>query len=87
MLESLAIATNLPNSEVEILCSWNGTQASEANIVNCSGYEFLVAQRNPYHFASNMNQLAKNASGDVLAIVNDDLILQPITVNQRKNIF
>ena len=75
MLESLAIATNLPNSEVEILCSWNGTQASEANIVNRSGYEFLVAQRDPYHFASNMNQLALNANGDVLAIVNDDLIL------------
>ena len=75
MLESLATATNLPNSEVEILCSWNGTQASEANIVNRSGYEFLVAQRDPYHFASNMNQLAQNANGDVLAIVNDDLIL------------
>ena len=75
MLESVAIGTNLPNSEVEILCSWNGTQASEANIVNRSDYEFLVAQRNPYHFASNMNQLAQNANGDVLAIVNDDLIL------------
>lgn len=75
MLESLATATNLPNNEVEILCSWNGTQASEAKIVNRSGYEFLVAQRDPYHFASNMNQLAQNANGDVLAIVNDDLIL------------
>tara|TARA_Y100001933_G_C18993295_1_gene561472 strand:+ start:1040 stop:1921 length:882 start_codon:yes stop_codon:yes gene_type:complete len=75
MLESLAKATNLPYSEVEILCSWNGTKASEANIVNRSGYEFLVAQRDPYHFASNMNQLAQNANGDVLAIVNDDLIL------------
>ena len=75
MLESLATATKLPNSEVEILCSWNGTQASEANIVNRSDYEFLIAQRNPYHFASNMNQLAQNANGDVLAIVNDDLIL------------
>ena len=75
MLESLAIATNLPNSEVEILCSWNGTQASEENIVNRSGYEFLIAQRDPYHFASNMNQLAQHANGDVLAFVNDDLIL------------
>ena len=75
MLKSLTTATNLPNSEVEILCSWNGTQASEAKIVNRSGYEFLVAQRDPYHFASNINQLAQNANGDVLAIVNDDLIL------------
>ena len=75
MLESLAKATNLPYSEVEILCSWNGTQASEANILNRSGYEFLIAQRDPYHFASNMNRLAQNANGDVLAFVNDDLIL------------
>ena len=75
MLESLAKATNLPHSEVEILCSWNGTQASEANILNRSGYEFLIAQRDPYHFASNMNRLAQNANGDVLAFVNDDLIL------------
>lgn len=75
MLESLATATKLPNGEVEILCSWNGTQASEAKIVNRSGYEFLVAQRDPYHFASNMNQLARHANGDVLAFVNDDLIL------------
>ena len=75
MLESVAKATNLPNSEVEILCSWNGTEASETKIVNGSGYEFLVAQRVPYHFASNMNQLAQHANGDVLAFVNDDLIL------------
>ena len=75
MLESLAEATDLPNSEVEILCSWNGTEASEADIVNRSGYEFLIAQRVHYHFASNMNQLAQHANGDVLAFMNDDLIL------------
>ena len=75
MLESLAGATELPNSEVEILCSWNGNSTSEQKIVNRSGYEFLIAQRDPYHFAGNMNQLAKPANGDVLAFLNDDLIL------------
>ena len=75
MLESLAAATTLPNGEVEILCSWNGSSKSEQKIINHSGYEFLIAQRHPYHFAGNMNQLAKHANGDVLAFLNDDLIL------------
>ena len=75
MLESLSRATDLPNSEVEVLCSWNGTESSERQIENRSGYDFLIAQRDPYHFASNMNQLAHHANGDVLAFVNDDLIL------------
>ena len=75
MLESIAEATELPNGEVEILCSWNGTNVSEQKIVNRSGYEFLIAQRDAYHFAGNMNQLAKHANGDVLAFLNDDLIL------------
>ena len=75
MLESIATATELPNGEVEILCSWNGTEISAQKIVNRSGYEFLIAQRDPYHFAGNMNQLAKHANGDVLAFLNDDLVL------------
>jgi len=75
MLESLAAATKLAAGEVEILCSWNGSESSEKDIVNGSGYEFLIAQRDPYHFASNMNQLAHHANGEVLAFVNDDVIL------------
>ena len=75
MLESLAAATGLPKAEVEILCSWNGGSDAEKEIVNRSGYEFLIAQRDPYHFASNMNQLAHYANGEVLAFVNDDVIL------------
>ena len=75
MLKSLAKATDLPKGEVEVLCSWNGIKASEAHIMNGSGHEFLIAQRVPYHFASNMNQLAQHANGDVLAFINDDLIL------------
>ena len=43
--------------------------------MNRSGYEFLIAQRDPYHFASNMNQLAHHANGEVLAFVNDDVVL------------
>ena len=75
MLESLSSATTLPQDEVEVLCSWNGSDESEAEIINQSGYEFLIAQHEPYHFASNVNQLANQANGDVLALINDDVVL------------
>ena len=75
LLESLAEATNLPGIEVEILCSWNGSKESEAEIHNRSGYELLIAQREPYHFASNMNELATKANGELLLLINDDVEL------------
>ena len=34
-----------------------------------------LSQTIPYHFASNINKLAQLANGDVLALVNDDVIL------------
>ena len=75
MLRSLNGALHLPRREVEILCSWNGSPEEEARIENRSGYEFSIANRIPYHFASNINELAQLANGDVLALVNDDVIL------------
>ena len=75
MLGSLNGALHLPSREVEILCSWNGSPEEEARIENGSAYEFSIANRIPYHFASNINKLAQLANGDVLALVNDDVIL------------
>ena len=75
MLGTIKEALHLLEDSVEILCSWNGTRESEAEIVNQSGYEFFIAQREPYHFATNVNQLANHASGDVLALINDDVTL------------
>ena len=75
MLASVATATDLPYEDVEILCSWNGKPEEEDLIENGSGYEFLIAQRDPYHFASNMNGLADKARGDELLFINDDLVL------------
>ena len=75
MLGSLNGALHLPSREVEILCSWNGSPEEEARIENGSGYEFSIANRIPYHFASNINKLAELANGDVLALVNDDVML------------
>mgnify|MGYP001290829235 CR=1 FL=1 len=75
MLGSLPQALSLCNHEVEILCSWNGDQAEEAVILNESGYEFLIANHAEYQFASNMNALADKANGEILLIINDDVIL------------
>ena len=75
MLSSLASATSLDGIGVEVLCSWNGSEDEEAEIKNTSGYELLIAQKDPYHFASNMNALAEKANGDLLLIINDDVIL------------
>ena len=75
MLRSLNGALHLPSREVEILCSWNGSPEEENRIENVSGYGFSIVKRTPYHFASNINELANVARGDVLAFVNDDVIL------------
>ena len=75
MLRSLAGATQLQGIDVEILCSWNGSEEEESKIENSSGYELLIAQKDPYHFATNMNSLAEKANGELLLIINDDVIL------------
>lgn len=75
LCDSLDAACSLAPLDVEILCSWVGSEAEEAQIHNSSRYEFLIAQRTPYHFAGNMNGLAERAGGEVLMLANDDLIL------------
>ncbi len=72
---SLNLASSLHDMELEILCSWNGSAAAEKQIQNTSRYDLHIAQRVPYHFASNMNGLAAKAGGEVLMLANDDLIL------------
>ena len=81
MLSSLQDALHLPGEEVEVLCSWNGDAEEESRIDNPSGYEFLVANRAPYHFASNMNALADKANGEVLLLINDDVLLDAHSVD------
>ena len=75
MLCSVKDALHLPTREVEILCSWNGSIEEETRIENGSGYKFSIAKRIPYHFGSNINELANLAKGDVFAFINDDVIL------------
>ena len=81
MLASLGDACSLPAGEVEVLCSWNGSQPEERTIRNESNYELLIAQRIPYHFATNMNGLADKATGTYLLLINDDVVLDPGSVD------
>jgi len=84
--DGLNQASSLPAMELEILCSWNGSTTDEALIQNNSRYDLHIAQRVPYHFAGNMNELAAKAAGDILILANDDLILDPGCLDAGMNL-
>jgi GT2 family glycosyltransferase len=77
LLQSLNQACGLASHEVEILCSWNGSADDEHRICNGSRYDLRICQRDPYHFAANMNRLGGQATGAVVLLANDDLVLDP----------
>ena len=76
LIESLNNAYSGTSSQLQILVSWNGTDEDEQKIKSCR-FETLIAQRSLYHFAKNMNSLAVLAAGEYIALLNDDLILDP----------
>lgn len=82
----LDAACSLAPMEAEILVSWNGSDADEQRIANSSRYDLHIARRVPYHFAGNMNGLAELAGGDVLMLANDDLMLDPGSVDAALNV-
>ena len=81
MLCSISNATSLDPINVEILCSWNGSNLDESKIKNNSGYNFKIQQRQKYHFATNMNSLASHACGEIILIINDDIILDQNSID------
>ena len=76
LLASLDAAWSGDPEQVEVLCSWNGTE-EEARRITSGRLPFRIALREPYHFARNMNALAAQASGEVVVLANDDLIADP----------
>ena len=81
MLKSINNALSLSKNSVEILCSWNGNEEDKANVINESGYDFFIAQNQKYHYATNINNLAYKASGEFLALINDDVELDPCSLD------
>lgn len=65
---------------IEVLASWNGSAEAE-QAIQPGRLPFRIAQRVPYHFAGNMNGLARQARGDVLIFANDDLIVDPGSID------
>ena len=76
LIESLNEAYSGNSSQLQIFVSWNGTDEDEQKI-KPGRFETLIAQRSLYHFAKNMNSLAVLAAGEYIALLNDDLILDP----------
>ena len=81
MLFSISKATCLNKQNLEILCSWNGSKSDEKKIINNSNYDFKIVQRQKYHYAKNMNSLARKASGEIFLIINDDIILDSYSID------
>lgn len=75
MLASLNEAKKEWSTLDEVLCSWNGTDDDEGRIIQGQKLNFRIGQKAPYHFAKNMNELAKMATGDYILLINDDVVL------------
>ena len=78
---TLIDATDLGAEELELLVSWNGSRTEEQRITTSSLYPIRIASRDPYHFAANVNKLADQASGELLLILNDDVVLDPGSID------
>jgi hypothetical protein len=76
LLLSIDQAYQGPAESLEILISWNGTTGDEKKIAT-GRLLANIAQRDPYHFAKNMNSLAEKVASDILIFANDDLIVDP----------
>jgi len=94
MLASLQEARVFWHPGDEVLCSWNASAATEAEIQPAARSEslvdappsFRIAQRQAYHFATNMNALARQAHGELLLLLNDDVILDPGSIDRAMQI-
>ena len=60
LLNSLDQAYGGPAESIEVIASWNGSPADEQRIT-AGRLPFAIVQRDPYHFAGNMNSLARRA--------------------------
>jgi len=87
LLGSLDEAYSGSRDSIEVIASWNGSPEDEQRI-HTRELPFAIVQRVPYHFASNMNGLARLARGEILIFANDDLTTDPGAIDaaiQRLN--
>jgi hypothetical protein len=80
LLHSLDLGYSGEADTIEVLASWNGS-ADDEQAIQPGRLPFRIAQRDLYHFAGNMNGLARRARGAVLIFANDDLIVDPGSID------
>lgn len=80
LLFTIAGSMGIDLKAIEVLCSWNGTQSDEKKIFVPPGLQFNIVNRQPYHFASNINKLSSLAKAEYVCVVNDDVKLKPSTL-------
>ena len=81
MVKSINNATKLKPENLEILCSWNGSESEIKEIYKDSHYKINIAQKEKYNFASNVNKLALKSKGELILIINDDVILDSNSID------
>ena len=84
LIESALESKACWNKNDEIICSWNGKNEDIAKI-KTHGLPVRIIKNSPYHFAKNMNFLANEANNELLLLVNDDVILDRLTVDVAIN--
>ena len=87
LLKSISYATEIDRSDLEILCSWNGC-LEDINYIERQKFPNLDIFINvPYHFSSNMNFLLDKVKGDFILLINDDVYLDPGSIDKAVESF
>lgn len=76
-----AIAASRIEVDHEVICSWNGEAGAENDIIVPDRVAFRLIERRPYHFAGNNNRLAREARGELVLFINDDVVPDPDAIN------
>ena len=87
LLNSILHASKIDKSYIEILCSWNGSNQDYLSIQKNIYPNFDIQIIEPYHFASNMNLLISRAKGEYILLVNDDVLLDPGSIDKAIEFF
>jgi hypothetical protein len=81
MLLCLNQAYGGASGDLEVLCSWNGDDFDIQSFFSASRFQLHLTTQRPYSFPRNVNSLATAARGRYLLLLNDDVLLDPLTIN------
>lgn len=76
-----------PSEHFEVIISWNGAESEISEVSRLSKSNPRIEPIAPYHFAANNNKAAALAKGEILGFVNDDIVLDPGSVDAAVQCF